>query len=173
MHKINEIPKLAPVVSSLPRACRSVLEKNDSLLESHFRVDEEPRTSVCKNETFSSADYLTAGSIYTSRNKLVALAQSQQPRVRGRVAENPSCPIFLLARLVYDLNPEVRLSVASNPKAPAIFLELLSEDDCPDVLLGLAEDPNLADALLEKLSRNENPYVSHRAKQTLKRLAHA
>ena len=81
----------------------------------------------------SITDYVSAGDVLTPTSKLTKLAQSKQPRVRARVAENPNCSTSLLTRLAKDPNAEVRISVTNNPKVSAKVLEGLTEDTCLDV----------------------------------------
>ena len=84
------------------------------------------------------ADYLAPNNPLTPREKLVALARSEQPQVRARVAKNPDCSSGLLARLAKDPDAEVRLSVEFNPKVSSILLKLLMEDPGVDLRLDLA-----------------------------------
>jgi hypothetical protein len=171
MHRISEIIGVASLVSGFPLACRSLLEIVSSLQARKQVSVVAPETKCGDRENGSpNTDYLVAGSLLTPPSKLALLSQSAIPHVRGRVAENPNCPVALLSWLAQDSNPEVRLSVAYNPKAPAILLDWLVNDECPDVLFALAEDHNLAAPLLAKLSHNDNPYIAERAKQTLERL---
>jgi hypothetical protein len=129
-----------------------------------------PETASGEN-TMSHTDYFVAGNPLTSPRDLILLAQSELAQVRGRVAENPNCPVALLWWLAQDENAEVRLGVAYNPNVSPTLLDWLGDDKCPDVLFALAEDPNLDGTILKKLSRNDNVYVAERAKQTLKKLA--
>jgi hypothetical protein len=115
-------------------------------------------------------EYLAAGNNSTSREDLAQLALSKEPKVRGRVAENPSCPTVALMVLAEDEHPDVRSNVAGNPKATFKMLRRLAQDFCLNVRYTLAEDHSLPDPLLRMLSRDENPYVCERAKQTLSRL---
>lgn len=124
---------------------------------------------MCKCKP-NKAEYEAAGNISTSFNDLVILSQNEHPAVRSRVAENPSCPLYLLAFLVQDVSGEVRISVASNPKATRTLLEWLSHDSCPDVRFALGEDHNLPQEILEVLMRDENPYVAQRARNTMTRI---
>jgi len=117
-----------------------------------------------------NTEYLAAGNHTTSRDDLALLAHSREPRVRGRVAENPSCPTTALQALAEDEHPDVRSNVAGNPKATFPMLRQLAKDFCLNVRYTLAEDHNLPRPLLKMLSRDDNPYVSMRAKRTLDRL---
>ena len=118
----------------------------------------------------SIPEYLAAGNHTTSREDLARLALSKEPKVRGRVAENPSCPTVALMVLAEDEHPDVRSNVAGNPKATFKMLTRLAKDFCLNVRYTLAEDHSLPRPLLKMLSRDENPYVSQRARQTLDRL---
>jgi hypothetical protein len=117
-----------------------------------------------------SNEYLAAGNYSTSREELALLALSVEPKVRGRVAENPSCPTIALKALAEDEHPDVRSNVAGNPKATIAMLRQLAKDFCINVRYTLAEDHNFPRPLLKMLSRDDNPYVSMRAKQTMDRL---
>jgi hypothetical protein len=118
----------------------------------------------------SNNEYLAAGNHTTSREDLAQLALSKEPKVRGRVAENPSCPTVALMVLAEDEHPDVRSNVAGNPKATFPMLRQLAKDFHLNVRYTLAEDHNLPRPLLKMLSRDDNPYVSARANQTLDRL---
>jgi hypothetical protein len=118
----------------------------------------------------SNIEYLAAGNQATSREHLAQLALSKEPKVRSRVAENPSCPTVALLALAEDDHPDVRSNVAGNPKATFAILRMLAKDFCLNVRYTLAEDHNLPRPLLRMLSRDDNPYVAERAKQTLNRL---
>jgi hypothetical protein len=118
----------------------------------------------------SNNEYLAAGNNTTSREDLAQLALSKEPKVRGRVAENPSCPTVALRVLAEDEHPDVRSNVALNPKATFPMLRRLAQDFSLNVRYTLAEDHNLPRPLLRMLSRDDNPYVSVRAKQTMDRL---
>lgn len=62
------------------------------------------------------------------------------------------------------------LSVAEEANASDDILWLLVEDPNPDVRFCLAENYSIDAAMLELLREDENPYVAHRAQQTLTRL---
>src|SRR5271170_460623 len=97
---VSEIIGIGSIVSSLPVAYRSVLEIVSSLRRgegvSISRLESESDKGGNK---LVQTDYLVAGSQLTSRSKLALLAQSELPRVRGRVAENPNCPARVLSTL--------------------------------------------------------------------------
>jgi hypothetical protein len=123
-----------------------------------------------EEQTMSNQEYLAAGNHATSREDLLVLALSKEAKVRGRVAENPSCPTVALRVLAEDEHPDVRSNVAANPKATFAMLRQLAKDFCLNVRYTLAEDHSLPHPLLKMLSRDDNPYVSERAKQTMDRL---
>lgn len=170
MQGINEIVRIASMFGSFPVVCRSITEAIGSMHGSkHLSAIIREREYSLEDKNTFDPDYFAAGSLQASTKQLALLAQSEEPRVRGRVAENPNCPPGLLAWLAQDLSAEVRLSVAYNPNVPEILLEWLVKDESPDVLFELAENYNLARTLLVRLSQNDNPYVAWRAKQTLDR----
>ena len=99
----------------------------------------------------SNIEYLAAGNHTTSREDLALLALSKEAKIRGRVAENPSCPTIALRALVQDEHPEVRSNVAANPKATFQMMRQLAKDFSLNVRYTLAEDHNLPRPLLKML----------------------
>ncbi len=88
--------------------------------------------------------------------------------VRLRVAENNNTARETLEKLAKDACPEVRVAIAENVSEPDIA-NFLSQDECADVRYALAENPETPQEILIRLEEDENPYVSHRAQQTIQR----
>ena len=120
--------------------------------------------------TTTRTQYFLAGNLCISHGLLDELSQSADPRVRARVAENPNTAPHTLLRLSRDKSAEVRNSVASNQKLPAMALRQLAEDSSADVRYAIAEDSRAPHEILRMLTGDENPYVAHRALNTLSRL---
>ncbi len=120
--------------------------------------------------TNSMNRYVTAGSLYSSEDCLLQLADDPLASVRRRVAENCRAPIAVLLKLATDPSSEVRIAVAENPRTPESVLEKLVNDFSVDVRYGMAENAMLPEHHLAVLCNDENPYVAHRAKSTLRRL---
>lgn len=117
--------------------------------------------------------YIQAGSSNASANLLAELATHRDPRIRMRVAENPTIPAELLKVLSNDENPDVRIAVALNPNSAFELKRKLAGDKDPTVRLGLAEDIACPEFILKKLAENEDedPYVKYQAEKTLRVLA--
>ena len=113
-------------------------------------------------------DYLAAGNIETSPQKLDELSNADSVRIRVRVAENKNACLSTLFRLFFDNDPEVRLAVAENPSSPQFFLDYLVDDPDDDVRYNLAENANLKLKHLKQLAQDQNPYIRERAKKTIK-----
>ncbi|HEY9869376.1 MAG TPA: hypothetical protein V6D08_09440 [Candidatus Obscuribacterales bacterium] len=119
----------------------------------------------------SSIDtYLKAGNPETPQEQLAVLANSEDRKVRLRVAENPSTPPEVLARLAGDGDAEIRQAVATNQSSPLWVVFRLAQDNDPTVRHGLAEDLNAPLPVLKLLATDENPYVSCRARRTIEAL---
>ncbi len=116
-------------------------------------------------------EYLLASNPEALPEILHEIAESPDPTLRARVAENRSTPLSTLVLLLADKNGDVRLSLSHNPALPAMFLSQLVLDPDPDVRLGLAEDYRLPLSLLKVLAADENPYVAHKALRTLSGLS--
>lgn len=87
--------------------------------------------------------------------------------VRIRVAENANTAKDTLTKLSQDACPEVRVAVAENGSNDVA--DLLSQDECADVRYAIAENTETPQDILIKLQEDENPYVAHRAQQTIQR----
>ena len=114
--------------------------------------------------------YIQAGNPDTPVEQLLLLAQDELDHVRRRVGENHMAPCAVLIALACDWHPDVRIAVSENPSCPADVLERLAGDEHVDVRFALAENPNLPPAIIAVLVDDENPYVSHRARRTLRSL---
>jgi hypothetical protein len=115
-------------------------------------------------------EYIRAGNTHLTTQELETLAESQNYRVRVRVAENPATPNWILAKLARDQHPDVRLTAGINPKTPVDIVFSLILDEDPTVRLGLAEEPLVPIGVLKALVRDENPYVSEQALRTIRKL---
>jgi nucleoid-associated protein YgaU len=71
--------------------------------------------------------------------------------VRRCVAENPSTPPKLLARLAQDPDPKVRGNAARNPSAPADLPALRAQDPDPKVHRGVARNRNAPTELIARV----------------------
>lgn len=125
------------------------------------------------NQEQSEAVYLVAGNQELSADLIVVLSQSDNYRIRVRIAENSCTTAILLNELAQDRNPEVRVAVADNRSAPYATLEHLAEDECADVRYALAENSQLPFSILLHLMSDDNPYVASRARKTADRVSHA
>jgi len=114
--------------------------------------------------------YLKAGSSETSADQFELLAQSEVPRIRLRVAENPATPKGVLEDLSIDPSGDVRLAVGLNRTTPVDVVYRLAYDEDPTVRHGLAEDVHAPIGVLKILAQDDNPYVSCRARKTIARL---
>jgi hypothetical protein len=111
--------------------------------------------------------YLKAANPQISREQLALLAQSDNHKVRRRVAEHSNTPSVVLAQLSQDDHASVKLEAARNSAAPTEIALELAHDSDPTVRYGLAEDANISKEALGTLVMDENPYVSDRARKTL------
>lgn len=117
-----------------------------------------------------AGNYLKAGSEALTSEDCWILAVDEDHQVRRRIAENRLCPAEVLVALSSDHHEDVRIAVGEHPEVPPVVLEHLAEDESDDVRYALAENANVAGEVLQKLAEDQNPYVSHRAKQTLRTL---
>src|SRR5262249_42481138 len=114
--------------------------------------------------------YLAASQHSTPVDQLGWLIFHEDMRVRLKLAENPKLPAAFLADLANDEHPDVRIAVAEHPHAPIAIVELLAEDNHVDVRHAIAENAIIPLHILHILLNDENPYVSARAAQTLRRV---
>ncbi|MBX9878760.1 MAG: response regulator [Candidatus Obscuribacterales bacterium] len=89
--------------------------------------------------------------------------------VRLRVAENKNSPADTLNKLAQDECVEVRVAVAENCSTTAEIMSILSNDECADVRYAVAENPETPQEILINLEEDDNPYVAHRAQQTIQK----
>jgi hypothetical protein len=106
----------------------------------------------------------------TPADLLDFLCQVSQKETLIRVAENPSASKDTLVKLCFHEDSEVRAAVADNPNAPESCFKRLMNDESADVRYCLAENSHTPPTVLYGLLRDENPYVCHRARQTLGRI---
>ncbi len=99
---------------------------------------------------------------------LVGEAEKHLPLLR-RLAEHPRLPAAALQALSEHDDCEVRAAVAAKESASLELLSKLIRDSSADVRYCLAESYTLPTNLLAILLEDENPYVSHRARTTLRR----
>jgi len=112
--------------------------------------------------------YIQAGDPATTGDELATLADHELHEVRRRVGENHQTPSEVLQKLASDEHPEVRAAVGENHMTPQEVLEQLACDEHLDVRYSLTENCNLPLAILSRLAEDENPYVSHRARRTMR-----
>jgi|AGTN01.3.fsa_nt_gi hypothetical protein len=87
-----------------------------------------------------------------------------------KIGKRADTPGYLLRRLASSGDPELRIAVADHVNTPLDVLFTLANDESADVRIALAENHNINHEVLKKLTDDTNPYVSHRATQTLSRL---
>lgn len=135
-----------------------------------FRID--TGMSHMESNKFSlngyAGNYLKAGSESLTNEECWILAVDEDHQVRRRVAENRLCPVEVLIALSSDRHEDVRIAVGEHPDVPDVVLNHLAEDESDDVRYALAENANVCSEILLKLTEDNNPYVCHRARQTLK-----
>ncbi len=117
--------------------------------------------------------YIIAGNPATCPSVLQKFAEDVRYKIRCRVAENSSAPLETLKQLLKDPHPAVRVALAENRCAPDWLLAELVEDDDLDVLYDLADNPHMPEFALSTLAEHESPYVSERAKITLRKIHNA
>lgn len=108
--------------------------------------------------------------IFVPGNMISGLSGQEAIRYLCRIAEDPGIPPAVLVRLASHSSSEVREAVSDNPALPFEALKWLVHDECVDVRYAIAENHNTPASILNELAEDENPYVSHRATQTLSRL---
>lgn len=88
-----------------------------------------------------------------------------------QAAENSSTAVDILSMLAESCNVDVRMAVADNGNALLETTMMLAQDESVDLRYQLAESHNIDESVLKLLVEDPNPYVAHRAKKTLARLA--
>ncbi len=89
------------------------------------------------------------------------------PKVRRKLAENPSTPEDVLFALAMDADPTVRGSLAKNRSVPLAILEQLVIDNDVSVRMKLAEESALPAHILRRLCEDFEPQVQIQAQATL------
>ncbi len=115
-----------------------------------------------------AGNYLKAGNESLTNEDCWILAVDEDHQVRRRIAENSVCPVEVLVALSSDYHEDVRIAVGEHPEVPAVVLVHLAEDESDDVRYALAENAHVPVEILQMLTEDNNPYVCHRARQTLK-----
>ena len=87
---------------------------------------------------------------------LFQMAASIDWLVRGKVAQEPDCPIILLEKLATDKDYYVRYWVPQHPNCPIKLLEKLTIDEHHYVRSSVAQHPNCPIPSLEKLVTDED-----------------
>lgn len=88
-----------------------------------------------------------------------------------QLAEHHATSAQTLDQLASSTDAEVRTAVADNKNAHLDTIMRLTGDSNADLRYAMAENHNLAPAVLHALVEDTNPFVSHRARKTLARLA--
>jgi hypothetical protein len=91
-------------------------------------------------------------------------------RVLERIAEHANADAETLSRLAQHSSSIVRGAVAGNTAAPTQLIVDMSTDESVDVRYVIAETPTAPLPVLERLTQDDNPFVSHRAMKTIKRV---
>ena len=120
-----------------------------------------------------SREYIRVGRDEVSDITLHGFAICGEDVVRRRIGESERASPEVLAHLAADEVSAVRKAVASNSRTPLAVLFRLVDDRDADVRFSMAENHNLPFAVLKRLAADENPYVSCRAKETIKRVVRA
>ena len=93
----------------------------------------------------------TMTSAQRGASEAAALAGSQHEQVRVALAQHPTVPPAILARLAADPSERVREQAALNPSTPAEVLMLLAEDAIAWVRASVARNPSTPRSALETL----------------------
>jgi hypothetical protein len=81
--------------------------------------------------------------------------------------------IEILSKLAAgDYDAQARMDIGDHVNSPLEALLLLTEDANVDVRFALAENYNIHESVLNLLREDSNPYVAHRAQETLRSLIH-
>lgn len=86
-----------------------------------------------------------------------------------RAAEHPKATVEILMNLAAHCDPEVRAAVVHNDKTPQELHWQLARDESDDVRYAVAESYRVGEEVLSALLEDDNPYISHRARITLKK----
>lgn len=93
----------------------------------------------------------TMTSAQRGASEAAALAGSQHEQVRVALAQHPTVPPAILARLAADPSERVREQAARNPSTPAEVLVRLAEDTIAWVRAAVARNPYAPRSALETL----------------------
>ena len=113
------------------------------------------------------SDYIQAGALVTSPERLRELATHENHRVRLRVAENANTPCDVLKLLSLDTSPDVKIAVASNSSTEEWLAIALAIDSDVIVRHGIAQNIDSPRKILEMLVEDENGWVKGEAVKTL------
>lgn len=113
------------------------------------------------------SDYVQAGALVTSPERLRELATHENHRIRLRVAENANTPHDVLKLLSLDANPDVKIAVASNSSTEEWLATALAIDSDVIVRHGLAQSIDTPRKILEMLIEDENGWVKGEAVKTM------
>jgi hypothetical protein len=123
------------------------------------------------NETnYDLQAYFRAGDPNILTKELDELANSSCHKVRRRVAEHRNVSIKTLSALAIDNHPDVRIAVVEHAACNENIMKEIILSSHVDVRFALAENPNLPASILKLLSLDDNPYVSNKANDTLKKI---
>ncbi|MDQ5933263.1 MAG: hypothetical protein QG574_561 [Cyanobacteriota bacterium erpe_2018_sw_21hr_WHONDRS-SW48-000092_B_bin.40] len=86
-----------------------------------------------------------------------------------RAAEHPRVSVELLTVLSAHDDPEIRAAVVDNHQTSIDLHWKLAQDSCDDVRYAVAESYIVNMEVLSSLLEDSNPYISHRARATLKK----
>ena len=111
---------------------------------------------------------LAASNPSASAQMLEALAASESPYVRARVAENENTPEDILDALMHDCT-SVKIALAASPRAIERVWLLLKDEDAA-VRMTLAANRDLPEHVHQVLSKDLDWRVARCAKRTLTEL---
>lgn len=92
----------------------------------------------------------------------------QDATLRSMIAQNPSTPSTILEQLATDIEIRVRIGVAENRKTPISLLYTLAADRHHDVREAVAGNEAASTLLLKLLSQDKDSRVRQSAKEQLK-----
>jgi hypothetical protein len=154
----------------LKEALMSLLLKGlDEPLKQEVTAAESERKLALQEEA-ARIRWLLAVNPNTPAPVLEHLSRDTQAAVLERIGENPRAHVTTLIKLSMHAEPQVRAAVAENTNLSLKTVWRLARDEHADVRLRLAESYTVPLAVLRVLSEDENPYVAHRAQQTMQRI---
>lgn len=116
---------------------------------------------------FSSGRFFNFGDSNRPSGTVYEVLRNAGPKVRRKLAENPSTPEDVLFALAMDQDAAVRASLAKNRSVPLAILEQLSSDNDVVVRMKLAEESALPSHILRRLCQDSEPQVQVQAQATL------